>query len=114
VPSHTHIDIAAKDLSRAAALADALDSAAANEASDVDAARAIDLRNRVFWASDELAKEFREGGRYAFRGEPKVAAKFVSRYRVSQTRKSRRKKAEGGKAVSAAKTANPAKTTPVS
>lgn len=45
------------------------------------AARAIELRNRVFWASDELAKEFREGGRYAFRGEPTVAAKLVSRYR---------------------------------
>lgn len=84
-------DITAKDLARATFLADGLDVAAANEASNVDAARALDLRNRVFWASDELAKELREGGRYAFRGEPMIASKFVSRYRATATKRSRRK-----------------------
>ena len=84
-------DITAKDLARAAVLADALDAAAATEAANVDAARALDLRNRVFWASDELAKEVREGGRYAFRGEPLIASKFVSRYRATATKRSRRK-----------------------
>lgn len=84
-------DITAKDLTRAATLADSLEGAAANEASNVDAARALDLRNRSFWAGDHLSKEIREGGRYAFRGEPKVASKFVSRYRASANRRSRRK-----------------------
>ncbi len=84
-------DITEKDLARAAALADDLDAAAAKEASNVDAARAIDLRNRSFWASDELASEVREGGRYAFRGEPKIAARFVSRYRASAMKRARRK-----------------------
>ena len=84
-------DITAKDLSRATFLADSLDVAAASEASNVDAARALDLRNRAFWAGDEAAKEVREGGRYAFRGEPKVAAKFISRYRATAMRRSRRK-----------------------
>jgi hypothetical protein len=84
-------DITEKDLARAAELANDLDAAAAKEASNVDAARALDLRNRSFWASDELAREVREGGRYAFRGEPKVAAKFVSRYRATAMQRSRRK-----------------------
>ena len=83
--------ITAKDLARATALADALDEASATEASDVGAARAIDLRNRGFWSGDELAKEIREGGRYAFSDQPKVAAKFVSRHRASANRRSRRK-----------------------
>jgi hypothetical protein len=84
-------DITAKDLARAAQLADALDAAAATESANLDAARALDLRNRVFWASDELAKEIREGGRYAFRGEPLIAAKFISRYRAAAAKRSRRK-----------------------
>jgi hypothetical protein len=84
-------DITAKDLARATFLADSLDVAAASEESNVDAARALDLRNRAFWASDEAAKEVREGGRYAFRGEPKVAAKFISRYRATAAKRSRRK-----------------------
>jgi hypothetical protein len=84
-------DITAKDLSRATFLADSLDVAAASEASNVDAARALDLRNRAFWAGDAAAKEVREGGRYAFRGEPKVAAKFISRYRATAMKRSRRK-----------------------
>lgn len=86
-----HTDITAKDLTRAAHLAGALEEAAANEASDADAARALELRNRCFWAADGLAKEVREGGRYAFRAEPKLAAKFVSRYRAAVDRRARRK-----------------------
>jgi hypothetical protein len=84
-------DITAKDLARASALADALDAAAATEAANLDAARALDLRNRAFWASDELAREIREGGRYAFRGEPLIAAKFISRYRAAAAKRTRRK-----------------------
>ncbi|WP_437589177.1 hypothetical protein [Sorangium sp. So ce1000] len=84
-------DITTKDLTRATALADALEDAAANEASDASAAQALELRNRAFWAADELAKEIREGGRYAFRDQPKLAAKFVSRYRASVKRRSHRK-----------------------
>ena len=84
-------DITERDLARATELANDLDAAAAKEASNVDAARALDLRNRSFWASDELAKEVREGGRYAFRSEPKVAAKFTSRYRAGVMKRARRK-----------------------
>ncbi|WP_437732813.1 hypothetical protein [Sorangium sp. So ce1335] len=84
-------DITRKDLERAVALADALEEAAANEASDASAAHALELRNRCFWAADELAKEVREGGRYAFRDQPKIAARFVSRYRASVKRRSRLK-----------------------
>ena len=87
----TSTDITEKDLARATVLANDLDAAVAKEASNVDAARAIDLRNRSFWASDELASEIREGGRYAFRGEPKIAAKFVSRYRAAAMKRARRK-----------------------
>ena len=82
-------DITEKDLARAAVLANDLDAAAAKEASNVDAARALDLRNRSFWASDELAREVREGGRYAFRSEPKIAVRFVSRYRASAAKRYR-------------------------
>lgn len=84
-------DITAKDLTRATYLADTLDAAAAVESASVEAARALDLRNRAFWGSDELAKEIREGGRYAFREEPRVAAKFTSRYRATVLRRSRDK-----------------------
>ncbi|WP_437482095.1 hypothetical protein WME75_40150 [Sorangium sp. So ce1014] len=83
--------ITRKDLDRAKALADALEGAAANEASDASAAHALELRNRCFWAADELAKEIREGGRYAFRDQPKIAARFVSRHRTTLNRRSRRK-----------------------
>jgi len=84
-------DITQKDLTRAAELADKLDEAAANEDADVGAARALELRNRCFWAADKLAKEIREGGRYAFRNEPKIAARFVSRYRTAVNRRAHRK-----------------------
>ncbi|XXY54978.1 hypothetical protein WME91_27985 [Sorangium sp. So ce269] len=84
-------DITTKDLDRARALADALEEAAANEASDASAAHALELRNRCFWAADELAKEIREGGRYAFRDQPKIAARFVSRHRTTLSRRSRLK-----------------------
>ncbi|XXX76276.1 hypothetical protein WMF30_52360 [Sorangium sp. So ce134] len=84
-------DITRKDLERAKTLAGTLEDAAANEASDASAAHALELRNRCFWAADEVAKEIREGGRYAFRDQPKIAAKFVSRYRTSLRRRSREK-----------------------
>ncbi|KYF78996.1 hypothetical protein BE11_10760 [Sorangium cellulosum] len=84
-------DITRKDLERAMALANALEDAAANEASDASAAHALELRNRCFWAADELAKEVREGGRYAFRDQPKIAARFVSRHRATLNRRSRLK-----------------------
>ncbi|WP_437956879.1 hypothetical protein WME76_36740 [Sorangium sp. So ce119] len=84
-------DITRKDLERAIALADELAEAAANEASDASAAHALELRNRCFWAADELAKEIREGGRYAFRDQPRITARFVSRYRTSLKRRSRLK-----------------------
>lgn len=84
-------DITPKDIARATTLADKLELAAQKEASDVAAASAQDLRNRCFWAADALAKTVREGGRYALRLEPKLAARFVSRYRQSLVRGSRRK-----------------------
>ncbi|HTN85759.1 MAG TPA: hypothetical protein VL242_18795 [Sorangium sp.] len=84
-------DITRKELERAGALADALEDAAANEASDASAAHALELRNRCFWAADDLAKEVREGGRYAFRDQPKIAARFVSRHRTTLNRRSRLK-----------------------
>jgi hypothetical protein len=102
-----HTDVTDKDLKRAAHLAGLLDDAAANEASNVDAASALELRNRCFWAGDELAKEIREGGRYAFRAEPKIAAKFVSRYRAALDRRARQK-AKAKKATEAPKEKAPA------
>ena len=84
-------DITASDLARATELANVLSPSVEKEASDLDAASALELRNRVFWAADELAKEVREGGRYAFRLQPKIAAKFVSRYRATVVRRSKSK-----------------------
>jgi hypothetical protein len=83
--------ITREDLARAVELANELEPAAANEENDAVAAEAIELRNRCFWAGDAVAKEIREGGRYAFDTHPKIAAKFVSRYRATLTRRSRRK-----------------------
>jgi hypothetical protein len=65
-----------KDLARAVELADALEPAAAKEEDDAAAAEALELRNRCFWAGDEVAKEIREGGRYAFDTQPIIAAKL--------------------------------------
>lgn len=84
-------DITARDLARAAALADKLELAAQKEIRDVAAASAQDLRNRCFWAAHALARTVREGGRYALRAEPKVAAKFVSRHRQALVAAARRK-----------------------
>lgn len=86
-----HTDITPRDLARAIALADKLDLAAQKEARDVAAATTHDLRNRCFWAANALATTVREGGRYALRAEPKLAAKFVSRHRTSRVRASRRR-----------------------
>jgi hypothetical protein len=84
-------DITAKDLARATELADALSAAAEKETASLQATSMIELRNRCFWAADELAKEIREGGRYVYRLQPKAAAKFTSRYRATLVRRSRRK-----------------------
>jgi hypothetical protein len=86
-----HTKITKKDLARALALADALVPAAEKEESDAAAAGALSLRNRCFWAADALAKEIREGGRYAFDTQPGIAAKFASRYRAAIARRSKRK-----------------------
>jgi hypothetical protein len=83
-----------KDLARAATLVDKLESAAQKEAADIEAARAQELRNRAFWAAHELAQDIREGGRYAYAGNPKLAAKFTSRYRSTVVRRSRTKKSK--------------------
>ncbi len=84
-------DIKPRDLARATELADALTSAAEKEDASLTASAALELRNRCFWAADELAKEIREGGRYAYRLQPKTATKFTSRYRASLLRRARRK-----------------------
>ena len=84
-------DITAKDLARATELAAALSTAAAKEDASVQAGAAQELRNRCFWAADELAREIREGGRYAYRLQPKTAAKFTSRYRATVGRRWRNK-----------------------
>jgi hypothetical protein len=95
-------DVTDEDLARAAELAELLGPAAEKEGADVDAAAALELRNRCFWAADELANDVRQGGRYAFRLQPKMAAKFVSRYRTAAYRRGRRN------AKAAAKPAQPA------
>lgn len=82
-------DITAKDLKRAEELIVKLEGAAEKEDGDASAARTLGLRNRCFWAADRLAKLIREGGRYAFRLEPPVAAKFSGRYRTMAVRRSR-------------------------
>ena len=84
-------DIKARDLARATELADTLATAAEKENASLTASAAQELRNRCFWAADALVKEIREGGRYAYRLQPKTAAKFTSRYRNSVARKARRK-----------------------
>ena len=84
-------DIKPRDLARATELADALTSAAEKEDASLTASAALELRNRCFWAADELAREIREGGRYAYRLQPKTAAKFTSRYRAALARRARHK-----------------------
>lgn len=84
-------DIRPQDLKRATELADTLATAADKEARNLDAASALELRNRCFWAADALAKELREGGRYAYRLQPKLAAQFSSRYRTAINRRAHRK-----------------------
>lgn len=82
-------DITAKDLSGPSSRIAKLEGAAEKEDGDASAARTLGLRNRCFWAADRLAKLIREGGRYAFRLEPPVAAKFSGRYRTMAVRRSR-------------------------
>ena len=102
-------DLTDKDLRRALELADALEPAAQKEEADLDAAQALELRNRCFWAADELAKEIREGGRYAFREQPLVAARFTSRYRADVKRRAKKKaKAKAGAADAKPNGASPA------
>lgn len=86
-----HTDITAADLKRATELANALDEAAQKEAANADAADTLELRNRCFWAGDLVSKDVREGGRYLYREQPKLASKFTSRYRLAAANRSRRK-----------------------
>jgi hypothetical protein len=83
--------ITPKDLARAAVLVGKLGSATEKESANVDAARALDLRNRAFWAAHALAQDIREGGRYTYATTPKLAAKFTSRYRTAAVRRNRTK-----------------------
>lgn len=89
-----HTLVTAKDLARAGVLVDKLEPAAAKESAHVDATRALDLRNRAFWAAHALAQDVREGGRYAYAATPKLAAKFTSRYRAVVVKRARTKKAK--------------------
>jgi hypothetical protein len=56
-------DVTSKDLARATALADKLEAAAAKEAADSDAATALELRDRCFWAANDLATDRRPSTR---------------------------------------------------
>lgn len=89
-----HTRITKEDLARAALLADKLGPAAEKESADVDATVALELRNRAFWAAHELARDIREGGRYAYADTPKLAAKFTSRYRTTAVKRTRSKNAK--------------------
>ncbi|HRI48931.1 MAG TPA: hypothetical protein PLW65_02010 [Pseudomonadota bacterium] len=89
-------DIKARDLARATELVAALAPAAEKETASITASAALELRNRCFWAADELAKEIREGGRYAYRLQPKTAAKFISRFRASLARSRRERRKSTG------------------
>jgi hypothetical protein len=85
-----------RHLSRGRKLADSL---SAGLDTDGDAPRAQELRNRCYWTLDELAKEVRSGGRYAFTAQPKIAAQFVARYKAERARAARRRsKAKNGEA----------------
>lgn len=86
-----HTLIGKADLTRANLLVEKLGPAAEKEAANIDAARALALRNRTFWAAHELARDIREGGRYAYASDPKLAAKFTSRYRTTAVRRTRNK-----------------------
>jgi hypothetical protein len=86
--------ITANDLARAQTMAMLLRDTAGEEGASSDAATALALRNRCFWAADALAREVREGGRYAFDDQPKIAAAFVSRYRSDAVRRHRQRKAQ--------------------
>jgi hypothetical protein len=88
--------ITEQDLARAATLVDKLEPAAQKEAADVEATRALDLRNRAFWAAHELAQDLRDAGRYAYAATPKLAAKFTSRYRTTAVKRTRGKKGKRG------------------
>lgn len=78
------------DVTRAAALATELHDVAGEEVSNLTIARALELRNRCFWAATAAANEIRQAGRYAFSDQPKVAARFASRYRQALNRRFRR------------------------
>jgi hypothetical protein len=41
-----------------------------------------------------VAQDIREGGRYAYVANPKMAAKFTSRYRTSAVKRTRGKKSK--------------------
>jgi hypothetical protein len=52
---------------------------------DSDAAAVQASRNRAYWSLRELMSEVRSAGRYVFRKEPKVAARFADPFRSTRT-----------------------------
>jgi hypothetical protein len=71
--------LAPADVARARKLASDLETSLNGQALD-EHGEATALRNRCFWAAEALAREIREGGRYAFHASPKIAARFGSAY----------------------------------
>ncbi len=88
------------DVKRSSALAAELHDVAGEEVSNMTASRALELRNRCFWAATAAAGEIRQGGRYAFSDQPKMASRFASRYRQTKNRRSRNTNGASGSARS--------------
>ena len=63
---------------------------------DTEQAKAVDLRNRAYTQLDDLTNELREAGRYAFRGDDTLRARFASAYdrRKRQQRAAARRRTE--------------------
>lgn len=57
--------------------AETLTEETSERASDVDAAKALALRNRAYWSLRGWMSEVRAAGRYVFRKDPLTAARFV-------------------------------------
>lgn len=69
-----------------------------------DPTRRIELLPRTA----ALAQDIREGGRYIYSANPKLAAKFTSRYRTAAVKRTRGKKGKRGESSAADATASPA------
>lgn len=95
------------DVVRAPALASELGTLADEEHANTDAAQALELRNRCFWTGDALAKEIRKAGRYAFHDQPKIAARFSSRYQADKSRIETVRRRKGASAGASQPSAGP-------